>query len=96
VNSDGVLGQLDEREFRAFADRVNLALEETVRAGLFAHEREIGLDVVHRFNNATELLREVKTWTVTTVPAALLWRIKQARPPLDVHEGATLRRLRAL
>ena len=31
-----VLGRLDETEFRAYADKVNRALEETISAGLFA------------------------------------------------------------
>jgi hypothetical protein len=96
VNAADVLGRLDEREFRTFADRVNLALEETTRAGLFAHDREIDLDVVHRFNEAAELLAEVETWTGTTVPAALRRRLKRSGPPFDVHEGARLRRLRVL
>ena len=96
VNSDGILGRLDEREFRAFADQVNLALEETIGAGLFAREREVVFDVVHRFSEAAKLLAEVKTWTGTTVPTSLLRRITQSRPPFDVQEGARLRRLRAL
>ena len=96
VNPDGVLGRLDEREFRAVADRVNAVLDETIRAGLFAPERELDLDVVHRFNQAGELLAEVKTWTGTTIPAALRRRLERSGPPFDVHEGARLRRLRVL
>ncbi len=96
VNADGVLGRLDERSFRAVADRVNLALEETIRAALFAQDREVDLDVVHRFNGAPELLAEVGTWTGTTVPAALRRRLTGSRPPFDVHEGVRLRRLRVL
>jgi len=45
VNHSGVLGRLDEREFRAFADRVNSLLQETISAGLFAQEREIVITV---------------------------------------------------
>ncbi len=93
VNAEGILGRLDEREFRAYADRVNAALEETIRAGLFAHEREVVFDVVHRFNGAAQLLAEVRTWTGTSVPAALVRRLKRCAPPFDVQEGARLRRL---
>ena len=96
VNAEGVLGRLDELEFRAYADRVNAALEGTIRAGLFAHERELVFDVVHRFNDAAQLLAEVKTWTGTSVSAALLRRLKRSAPPFDVQEGARLRQLRAL
>jgi hypothetical protein len=96
VNADGVLGRLDEREFRGYADRVNAALEETVRAGLFFHEHEVTFDVVHRFHGATQLLEEVKTWTGTSVPVALVRRLERAAPPFDVQEGARLRRLRTL
>jgi hypothetical protein len=71
-----VLGRLDEREFHGFADRVDSLLEETIRAGLFVQEREIVFTVVHRFNAAAELLKEVKTWTGTKVPHPLLRRMK--------------------
>jgi hypothetical protein len=96
VNSRGVLGRLDEHEFRAFADRVNSLLQETISAGLFTQEREVIFTVMHRFNEAAQFLTEVKTWTGTTVPAALLRRIKRSLPPFEVQEGARLRRLRAL
>jgi hypothetical protein len=95
VGAGRTLGRLDEREFRQVADRVNGALEETVAAGLFAHERELVLDVVHRFDGARALLEEVRTWTGTRVPASLVRRLERARPPFDVREGARLRRLRA-
>ena len=62
LNANGVLGRLNEREFRGFADRVNSLLEETIRAGLFVQEREVVFTVVYRFNAAAELLKEVKTW----------------------------------
>jgi hypothetical protein len=91
-----VLGRLDEREFRATADQVNLALDDTVRAGLFAHERELDLDVVHRFGDAAELLSEIGSWTGTTVPAVLRRRLERSKPPFEVHEGAKLRRFRVL
>jgi hypothetical protein len=94
VNADGELGRLDEREFRAFADRVNLKLEETISAGLFADEREVVVDLVHRFNGAADLVTEVATWTGTTVPAELVRGLELSKPPFDVHEGARLRQLR--
>jgi len=96
VNTDGVLGRLDEREFRAVADRVNAALEETIRAGLFAHEREVLLEVVHRFGEAQALSAEVATWTGTRVPTALRRRLERSAPPFEVREGARLRRLLVL
>jgi hypothetical protein len=96
VNCSGVLGRLDEREFRAFADRVNSLLQKTISAGLFTQEREVIFTVVHRFNEAALLLTEVKTWTGTTVPPPLLRRIRRSVPPFEVQEGARLRRLRAL
>ena len=96
VDREGILGRLNEEEFRAFADRVNSALEQTIRDRLYAHEREMVFDVVHRFSAAAALLAEVETWTGTTVPAPLLRRITQAKPPVEVQEGARLRRLRAL
>jgi hypothetical protein len=91
-----VLGRLDETEFRAYADKVNRALEETISAGLFADDGELELEVVHRLDSAAELLEEVETWTGTTVPTALRRRLKRSTPPFDVQEGARLRRLRVL
>ena len=96
VNSSGVLGRLDEREFRAFADQVNSLLQETISAGLFTQEREVIFTVVHRFNEAAQLLTEVRTWTGTTIPPPLLKRIKRFVPPFEVQEGARPRRLWAL
>jgi len=95
-NSSGVLGRLDEREYRGFADRVNSLLEETIKAGLFVHEREVVFAVVHRFNSVAELLEAVTTWRGTAVPPPLLRRIKRSVPPFEVHEDARLRRLRVL
>jgi hypothetical protein len=82
--------------FCGFADRVNSLLEETIRAGLFVQERELVFTVAHRFNAAAELLKEVKTWTGTTVPPLLVRRIKRSVPPFEVHEDTRLRRLRVL
>ncbi|MGH7947717.1 MAG: hypothetical protein ACREQF_00625 [Candidatus Binataceae bacterium] len=96
VNSKGVLGRLDEREFRAVADRVNAALRRTITAALFALEREVVVDLVHRFSGSDELLTEVQTWTGTKIPPLLVRRVKRSAPPFDVREGARLRRLRAL
>jgi hypothetical protein len=96
IASSGVLGRLDEREFRAFADQVNSLLQGTISAGLFTQEREAVFTVVHRFNEAAHLLTEVKTWTGTTVPPTLLRRVRRSVPPFEVHEGARLRRLRVL
>lgn len=63
IASSAVVGRLDERELRAFADRVNSLLQETISAGLFTLERGIVFTAVHRFNEAAQLLAEVKTWT---------------------------------
>ncbi len=94
ANANGVLGYLDEREFRAYADRVNAALEETIKAGLFAPEREVVFDVVHRYNGVDELVAEMKTWTGTSIPAALHRRLQRSNPPFDIRQSARLRRLR--
>jgi hypothetical protein len=95
-NPNRFLGRLDEREFRAFTDRVNSVLEETIEAGLFAHESQVEFIVAHRFDHAPALLAELKTWTGTTVPSRLLRRLERSAPPFEVHEGARLRRLRTL
>jgi hypothetical protein len=59
-------------------------------------EGEITFAVVHRFNDAVQLLADVGTWTGTRVPSAVRKRLQRAVPPFEVQEGARLRRLRAL
>jgi hypothetical protein len=50
-------------EFRAYADHVNAALEETVETGLFEHVDEAEFIVVHQFKDAHTMEAELKTWT---------------------------------
>lgn len=96
LSASGLLGRLDEREFRAFADRVNTLLQQTISAGLFLQEAEVIFTVVHRFSQAAQLLADVETWTGTRIPSTLRKRLQRAVPPFEVQEGAKLRRLRAL
>jgi len=96
ASSSGPLGRLDESEFRKFADRVNALLQKAISAGLFMQESEITFTVVHRFNDAAQLLANVGTWTGTRVPSTVRKRLERAVPPFEVQEGAKLRRLRAL
>jgi hypothetical protein len=96
VSVSGLLGRLDEREFRAFADRVNTLLQQTIGAGLFMQEGEVIFTVVHRFSEAAQLLADVETWTGTRIPSTVRKRLQQTVPPFQVQEGAKLRRLRAL
>jgi hypothetical protein len=96
VSGSGLLGRLDEREFRAFADRVNTLLQQTIGAVLFVREGEVIFTVVHRFSQAAKLLSDVETWTGTRIPSTLRKRLQRAVPPFEVQEGAKLRRLRAL
>ncbi len=72
------LGCIDETEFRAYADRVNSALEETVEVGLFEHVAETEFVVVHRFAHVRSLRTELRTWTGTTLPFALRWSLARA------------------
>jgi hypothetical protein len=81
VSASGVLGRLDEREFRAFADRVNVLLQQTISAGLLMQEGEVTFTVVHRFSEATQLLADVETWMGTRVPFAVRKRLQRAEPP---------------
>jgi hypothetical protein len=63
VNSSRILGRLDEREFRAFADRVNSLLQETISAGLFAQEREIVITVGAQIQRGGPTSDRGQTWT---------------------------------
>ena len=96
VSASGPLGRLDEREFRAYADRVNTLLQQMIGAGLFVQEGEVMFTVVHRFSDAAQLLADIETWTGTRIPSTVRRRLQRAAPPFEVREGAKLRRLRAL
>jgi len=96
VSASGLLGRLDEREFRAFAGRVNALLQQTIRAGLVMQEGEVVFTVAHRFNEASQLLADVETWTGTRIPSTVRKRLQRTVPPFEVQEGARLRKLRAL
>jgi hypothetical protein len=67
-----------------------------ISARLFMQEGESTFTVVHRFNDAVQLLADVETWTGTRVPRAVRKRLQRAVPSFEVQEGARLRRLRAL
>ena len=96
LSASGLLGRLDEREFRAFADRVNTLLQQTISAGLFMQEAEVIFTVVHRFSQAAQPLADVETWTGTRIPSTVRMRPQRTVSPFEVQEGAKLRRLRAL
>ena len=96
VDAAGVVARLDESAFRADVDRANARFMETIRAGLFASEREIITTVVERFDTAIEPGTEVKCWTGTRIPAAVLDHINRSERFFEVHEDVRLRRLRAL
>jgi len=96
LDAAGAVVRLDESAFRAHVSRVNARFEETIRAGLFAHEREIVVTVAEHFDKAVEARVEVKCWTGTRLPASALDQLSGSERFFEVHEDVTLRRLRAL
>jgi hypothetical protein len=89
------LGVVDEREFFRLVRATDRELQKTVADGLFAHETEIELDVIERFETVEELFETVDDWGDIHLSKRLRARLRRASPPIDLHERLVLRRYRA-
>ena len=91
----GVVGCLDESEFRRETEAVDAALLAAVREGVFALEDEVHFEVVHRFESAALLIEDVSGWRSTRVPPEVVERVELGRPPFEVRERCFLQKLRS-
>ena len=88
------LGDFDDAEFFDIVSTTEAGLDETVQAGLFSFETEVEFDWLERYDNAEELLEDLKTWEGLSVPGDLAKRIREAESPVDIWERVILRRFR--
>ena len=84
------LGDFDDAEFQELVRTAEARILET---RLFEHDTELEFDWLERYDDAAQLLVEIKEdWDGCHVPADLEARIRAAEPPVDLWERVVLRR----
>ena len=87
------LGEFDDAEFMDTVEKGERAIEES---GLFAFEWETFFEYRERYDDAAELLNDIKAdWEDCKIPPELEERILAAGEPVDIWERVVLRRFRA-
>jgi hypothetical protein len=83
------LGEFDDAEFMQI---VANAEDELERSGLFRRESETQFDYLERYDDAAQLIEDIKEgWEGCRVPSELERRILEANGPVDVWERVVLR-----
>jgi hypothetical protein len=90
------LGELDMRAWRELIDEIDQLTFKVIDAGLFAIEQERDMVVTDTYDTGAEFLETVSDWKGTTIPRALVERVRAATAPVSVHQTVRLRVLRAL
>jgi hypothetical protein len=84
------LGEFDDREFMEIVASAETKIEDS---GLFTRESELEFDYRERYDDAEELVQDVKDdWDGCTIPPELERRILSAGEPVDIWERVVLRR----
>src|SRR5262245_17908749 len=84
------LGEFDDREFMELVSSAEAKIEES---GLFTRESEVEFDYRERYEDAAELVEDVREdWEGCVVPDELAARILAAGEPVDIGEHVVLRR----
>ena len=87
------LGEFDDSEFQRLVADAESVLE---RSGLFRHESELEFDYLERYDDAAEMLNDIRDgWEGCGIPSELEQRILAAGEPVDIWEHVVLRRFRA-
>jgi hypothetical protein len=87
------LGEFDDAEFMQIVANAEAEVE---RSGLFTRVSEVEFDYLERYDDAAELLEDIRDgWDGCRIPAELEKRILEAGEPVDIWERVVLRRLRA-
>ena len=91
------LGPLHQEEWaREWLRPTERELAKTVRAGLFEPlEPALDFNILHRHDDAQELIDEIEEWEGAWISDRLQRRILRSRPPIDVTEHLALRTYRA-
>jgi hypothetical protein len=84
------LGEFDDAEFMEVVASAEAKIETSE---LFVFESELEFDYLERYDNAAELLRDIREeWEGCTIPPGLQERILSADAPVDIWERVVLRR----
>jgi hypothetical protein len=87
------LGDFDDAEFQELVRTAEARIRET---RLFEHDTELEFDWLERYDDAEQLLVDIKEdWDGCHVPADVEARIRAAEAPVDIWERVVLRRFRA-
>lgn len=90
------LGPLHQEEWaREWLRPTERELRTTVRAGLFEPLAELDFEIVHRHDDARELIEELEEWEEAWISTRVRRRILASHPPIDVTEHLVLRTYRA-
>jgi hypothetical protein len=90
------LGPIHQEEWaREWLRPTESELRKTVRAGLFEPLAELAFQIVHRHDDAQELVEEIDEWEEVWISPRLRRRILASQPPIDMTEGLVLRTYRA-
>ena len=88
-----ILGEFDDAEFMAL---VAAAEGKIGDSGLYAFESEVEFEYLERYEDAAELVEDIKEeWDGCSIPSELERRIRSAGAPVDVWEHVVLRKFRA-
>ena len=93
--ADRALGDLDMREWAATIDAVDRRTALVVAAGLYRLEHERSLTVTDVCDDGPELLRQVRDWQGTRIPAVVERTLGNVRVPVSVCQEIRLRLYRA-
>jgi hypothetical protein len=84
------LGEFDDAEFMEIVAAAEAMLEDS---GLFIHESELEFDYLERYDDAAEMLDDIRDgWEGCGIPSELEQRILAAGEPVDIWEHVVLRR----
>ena len=84
------LGEFDDAEFMEVVASAEAKIENS---GLFTFGSELEFDYLERYDDAAELLRDVREeWEGCTIAPDLEQRILSADAPVDIWEHVVLRR----
>jgi hypothetical protein len=84
------LGEFDDAEFMGIVAAAEALLEDS---GLFIHESELEFDYLERYDDAAEMLDDIRdSWEGCGIPSELEHRILAAGEPVDIWEHVVLRR----
>ena len=84
------LGEFDDAAFMEIVDAAEAKIEDS---GLFTRESELEFDYLERYDDAAEMLNDIRDgWEGCVIPPGLQQRILAAGEPVDIWERVVQRR----